>query len=189
MRFKFNSSSVNFMEYKRLNAVVKKSLKRIKKSSFLEYCAGLNRFSNIGHVWSRIRSMLRNYHRDESGNVFSEEAVIAVNKSIDSLCPDWVPVRPVNFDLSDNPTDLDGLSSWEEMVLALANTRDRSAPDTDGIDYKLLKALPHNLLKGLLHILNSIFVAGVYPKEWNHFRVFFIPKSDKKTYFDGTMHI
>lgn len=70
----------------------------------------------------------------------------------------------------------------EELDQAIAATNDKSSPGPDGIDYKILRILPHGYKDNLLKLFNSILESRVYPGEWKEFGVFFIPKKDSNKF-------
>lgn len=65
-----------------------------------------------------------------------------------------------------------------ELEYALKGLNLKSAPGIDRIDYIVISKFSTSIKTLLLEIYNKIFLRKVYPKEWNEFLVFFIPKSE-----------
>lgn len=57
------------------------------------------------------------------------------------------------------------------------NTRRRSSPGFEQIDYNMISALPVEYLQILLDIYNDLLETGLFPVSWHHSLVFLIPKS------------
>lgn len=163
LKFKFCSSYENFIEYKKNDARTKIVLRTVKKDHFLEFCSSLDLSANSSCVWAKIKKMSKNYHREEMSNVFNAEAVVAIRKAINLLCPDWVPTGPLNLieanaTLSFNASwGLDEPFSYVEFSAALQGTKNKSSPGIDKIDYVILKSLPIEIKTYLVHILNELF--------------------------------
>lgn len=67
--------------------------------------------------------------------------------------------------------------SWEEFSLVLKNLKVSSCPELDGIDNKLIRIFPKELLKLILSIFNRLLEEGSFPPFWYKSVVIFIPKS------------
>lgn len=70
-----------------------------------------------------------------------------------------------------------------ELEVALRTPKLKSSPKLDGIDYKIIRALPNNAKEILLIVFNRIFIFHSFPDEWKKFLVFFIPKQRKNLKF------
>lgn len=189
MKYKFKSTFVNFIEYKKAEANSKIILRKEKKEHFLNFCSSLSFSTNEGRVWSKIKCMNKNYHRNEKMYAENVESKSSVLSSIDSLCPYWVPTRPLAvFDLSnklivnDSNIAFSNSFSFAEFKAALNGTKNKSSPGSDMIYYYTLKALPIELQKCLILILNELFFQNLYPEECSEFTVFFIPKANSRKY-------
>lgn len=67
--------------------------------------------------------------------------------------------------------------TYRELESAVFNTRTRSSPGLDQIDYSMIAALPEKYLRILLDIYNELLGEGLFPSSWHHSLVFLIPKS------------
>lgn len=135
--------------------------------------------------------MSKNYQRDETAFAEDVDSKISVLKTIDDLCPCWVPTSPwapasekniTNFEGNRHNSFLNEPLSSAEFLAALGDTKSRSIPGSDGIDYRILKALLQEIKNCLVRVLNDLFFGDLFPKTWNEFLVFIIPKADKKKF-------
>lgn len=103
------------------------------------------------------------------------------------MCPpSCVPLPSYTFDVMKmrdqcNPdvhSWMDDPISMEELRLALDNSKIRSAPGLDRIDFRIFRHLPHVCLTHLLGLFNRVLNSGVFPVDWKQSLIVFIPKSD-----------
>ena len=78
-------------------------------------------------------------------------------------CP---PRNPINVILPAEGADpsLDSPFTMQELEIALRQASGKKAPGPDIIPNSVLKALPENLLTGLLNLFNSCYEAGELPE-------------------------
>lgn len=182
LKFKHLASRENFIKYKQADAKAKALFKEKKRTYFLDFCSSLNRFSSLKYMWQKIRAMGNKFHRKETANEYNESASRTVIKQIDDLCPPWCSPEPPCFDrLSYDQTQFPPFG-MEEFNAIIDSARPDSAPGPDGIDYRVLQALPPIFRKCLLKLISMIIAAGTFPSEWKKFLVFFIPKKDSNKY-------
>lgn len=182
LKFKHLSSRENFIKYRQADAKAKAFFKERKRTYFLDFCSSLNRFSSLKYMWQKIRAMSNKFHRKETANEYNESSSRTVIKQIDDLCPPWCSPEPPCFDrLSHDQTQFPPFG-LEEFNAIIDSVRPDSAPGPDGIDYRVLQALPLTFRKCLLKLISMIIDAGTFPSEWKKFLVFFIPKKDSNKY-------
>lgn len=179
--FQHRSSSENFIKYKRAQAEAKRIFRKAKRNCFSEFCKKLNRNSNMKFVWQTIRGMANKFNRSETFNEYNPLSVKQARQTIEDLCPPWVEAQSPNFENCQFDAFLDPLSR-EELDVAIASSKMKSSPGTDGIDYKIIRLLPEDMKNCLLSILNEIFVGGIFPVDWHQFAIFFIPKKDSQKF-------
>lgn len=52
----------NFIEYKRMRALIRKTINRKKKEDLQRFAASLNKNVNIKYVWGKIRTMKKSWN-------------------------------------------------------------------------------------------------------------------------------
>lgn len=57
-----NPTLENHIEYKRVNAIARKTIRRKKKESFISFVSSLNRKSNIKYVWNKMRTIKNSFN-------------------------------------------------------------------------------------------------------------------------------
>lgn len=182
LKFKHLASRENFIRYKQADAKAKAFFKERKRTYFLDFCSSLNRFSSLKYMWQKIRAIGNKFHRKETANEYNESSSRTVIKQIDDLCPPWCSPEPPCFDrLSYDQTQFPPFG-MEEFNAIIDSARPDSAPGPDGIDYRVLQALPSTFRKCLLKLISMIIAAGIFPSDWKKFLVFFIPKKDSNKY-------
>lgn len=171
-------SSENVSNYDTIASKVKKELRTIKREYFLKFCNSLNKNISMSYVWNKVKAISNSYYRKEDSHVYKEKNRVAVFDAINDLCSPWSEVPPPDFsclpvvELFEMPFDV------SELDAVLHGAKVKSCPGMDGIDYFVLKNLTTTLKKCLLKIMNEIYFTGSFPKEWEEFLIFFIPKKD-----------
>jgi len=69
-----------------------------------------------------------------------------------------------------------------KLNTAIKNTKLRSAPGIDQIDYNVISSLPCEHLNLLLKIYNSILSEGSFPNQWEQSLIVLIPKPDGSSF-------
>ena len=85
--------------------------------------------------------------------------------------------QKLNF-TSPNDECYNSLFSMDELKKSLQQSHD-TATGPDQIHYQFLKHLPESSLLALLHIFNTIFQTGKFPKSWKEATIVPIPKPGK----------
>lgn len=124
-----------------------------------------------------MKSFRNRWNYAAGANEYKEENVISVQKTIRSLCPPWVEVRPPVLD-NEGDSLLDLPFSEEELEWAISNLRIEFSSGIDGIDYKMILVLPKEVRYYLLQLYNEIYAKGEFPIEWRQYAISCIPKSD-----------
>jgi len=179
LKFKFCHTRELFLKYKQADEKAKGFFRKRKKESFLEFCSSLSRFSNIGYVWHKIRAMGNKYHRKETANSYKPNLINIINQQIEELSAPCLNSNPVEilFNLqNEDPI------TYEEVHLSINSSKPKSSPGPDGIDYRILRILPKELIECLVHIFNEILTTGNFLHEWKKFGVLFIPKKDSEKF-------
>ncbi|KAG0445368.1 hypothetical protein HPB47_016230 [Ixodes persulcatus] len=85
----------------------------------------------------------------------------------------------------DSNVKMDEAFTELELVSAIDESNQGSAPGIDGVTYKVLKNMSDKSRAELLNLANASWEKGSLPKEWNEAEVRFIPKPEKPPHVDN----
>lgn len=80
----------------------------------------------------------------------------------------------------DEEDELNRLFTIEELDRAIRNTKEKSSPGRDGIEYKMIKKLKVRFRMELLKIYNWCFTTGNNMDDWKMAQTIFIDKLNKE---------
>ena len=113
------------------------------------------------------------------------QAQIFANASSSSTLPDDIKEIRSNFQNEPNPplvddSPLNSNFSLHELKKAIAQIKKvKKAAGSDPVCYQMIKHLPDNILKDLLHIYNMFWEEGKVPDSWKEAEVIAIHKAGK----------
>jgi ribonuclease HI len=193
-RNKMNKSKElhDYLEYKKQEAIVKRTLKTEAKVSWQKYCSEFNDQTKLGAVWSLARKMngvasyssiptlkdhgvlaesnkekadmlANSYANTSNTNNYSE-------KFLDHLKDYKFETNPKNIDNKNNSEieTLNEMFNLNELKEAIRSAKNNKSPGDDKIPYELLKNLHKNALDTLLSFYNQIWSNGNLPTDWHH---------------------
>lgn len=109
---------------------------------------------------------------------FYPEREERIRDQITTLCPPWVAMKPPSFEDKDEEKFLDEPFTDLELDSVLDSVNDRSSPGVDRQDYYIIKKFSPMGRNVLLRIYNGVLKSGSFPKAWNEYVIFFIPKAN-----------
>ncbi|XP_077257614.1 uncharacterized protein LOC143894842 [Temnothorax americanus] len=179
--YKRSKSSYNWNKYKRSAAIVKRTFKSKKRSSFDKFYAGINRFISLGYVWN-IMHIMKNARKNLEWHPWpTKNREEVIKSSIDNLAPPFVGSALVeDGDLGSLDGELDALFVRAKLDRALRMIRKDSSPGLDGVEYKMLRFLPDSEKRFLLELYNVVWSSGSIPEEWLSYQVIFIDKPGRE---------
>ena len=173
-----------FINYNKIQAVTRRTLKQEKIKSFINFCESINRTMKIIDIWRKIRKFKNSFSRPISmdGN---QRQIENANRCLEELCqPKVLPEDFPPFEMSEDPCEqehlLDSLLFYEELEYALNSVKLKSAPGKDKINYEFLSHLPESLKRVLLDLYNELYQGGLTPDDWKVYIVSLILVNDKK---------
>lgn len=199
---KKNHSFMNFMEYKKLQAKVRRTVKNAKKEYWRGFCNSVGRETKIQNVWSMIKRM--NGIKKEYGYpILKDGEVIAIKDeekanllaktfvkihSLDNVSVDGQRGREKTFmeniellqQVEDNDDLLNILFTKTELERILKKFK-LSAPGKDQICYIMIKHFSDKAKEILLELYNRVWVGGKLPQCWKEAVVVPIRKPGKDT--------
>lgn len=181
-KFKSSRSSQDFIEYSKCNNLARCGIRKIKKEKFKLFCESLTRFSNPSYVWGKIKAFKNRFNTRDLDHQYNENDEKTILDLIHNLFPPWAPLLEFSIPLSTGDPFLDLPFSELEFSTVIESLRIKASPGLDRIDYLIVKKLPNSAKTFLLNLFNSMFEHKFYPREWNNFLVFFIPKVDRNKF-------
>lgn len=175
--YRNNPTIPNFINYKKLEAIKKRTISEEKKNGWRNLCNSFNRTTPISKIWNYIK-MFKGIKANNKS--YCDEFV---NSFLDKLAANGKDVEGLNtyFDLHNaNSTSkflLDPFT-FEEFKFSL-ETRRNTTPGLDGFPYLLIKHLHTSVQKLFLKILNALWLQQVIPESWKTQCVIPILKPDK----------
>lgn len=161
INFKNNPSDETYIEFKKLQAIKKLTLKTERTNSWVELCNSFNRCTPISVIWKYMRKFNRTYNHNDNDDVWVQDL-------LQKYTPDYVNNQPnFPFDSETNLVNnyLNKSFSMQELKSALFSRRD-SAFGLDGVPYIMLKKLGEKGLQSFLQILNNLWLNNYIPHSW-----------------------
>uniref|UniRef100_A0A8C6KLW6 Reverse transcriptase domain-containing protein n=1 Tax=Nothobranchius furzeri TaxID=105023 RepID=A0A8C6KLW6_NOTFU len=179
----------NLLNYKKLQAEVRRVVKKAKRESWRNFCGKIGRTTPISNVWGMIRKMkgIRkewSYPVLKVGDEFAvtnEEKVEVLVKtfvkfhSTDNLSEERRGRREVTirkYEIQGGGGEEDNINSTMDMPFSLFEleralaTTGMTSPRKDQICYIMLQQLGKQMKMKLLEIYNMIWETGKLPKNW-----------------------
>lgn len=174
INFKNNPSDVTFIEFKRLQALKKLTLKTERSNSWVELCSSFNRCTPLSRIWKYMRKFNKTYSCSNSD-------VNWIQYFLEKFTPDYVNNKS-NFPIASesNSENIFLVKSFSIQELKSAvNSRKDSAFGLDGIPYIMIKKLSAKGLHTFLKILNNLWLNNDIPHSWKSDCLVPILKPDK----------
>jgi ribonuclease HI len=183
----------DYLEYKKQEAIVKKTLKTEAKFSWQDYCSKLTDQTKLGSVWNMARKMngITAYASiptlDNNNGLLAESNLDKANllahtyeKTSNSQNFNEKFLNHIKENnLENNPSRIEGnynvelkiineIFNLNELKQAIRSAKNNKSPGDDRIPYELLKHLHKNALRTLLSFYNELWSEGIVPSDWNH---------------------
>uniref|UniRef100_A0ABD2X011 Uncharacterized protein n=1 Tax=Trichogramma kaykai TaxID=54128 RepID=A0ABD2X011_9HYME len=154
---KYRCDLQKIIEYNKVCAITRRTLKSVKKNSFMNFCSSINRNTKISSVWSRIKMFNNGITRPQSTNS-NTNLQIRAKETLDSLCApkDTSLFPPSTSDIfldQSIHTDNHFLSEpffYEEITRSIYSPNPKTSPRVDRISYEILSYLPEFYIRVLL---------------------------------------
>lgn len=161
INFKNNPTDETYLEFKRLRAIKKLTIKTERQKSWFSLCGTFNRCTPLSVIWKFMRKYNKTYHFDQKEND------AWVSDFLKKYTPDFVTHPPKTFPDSINSKNSYLLNPFtiNELISAISSRRD-TAYGLDGMPYILFKKLSIISLETFLKILNSLWENNIIPQDW-----------------------
>lgn len=184
-RLKRHNTLENLLEFKRLRAISRRTLKNSKTKSWRDYVTSVNSRTPPTEVWNKIKSikgsktshkitslqsenltahsnidiaeMLASHFQKSSANTNYDNRFLPIKRSSES--------EPLRINLEDQHI-LNLPITKKELDEALMTTKN-SSPGPDGITFLLLRMLPEAAKNALLDAYNELLSSGTFPDIWS----------------------
>lgn len=176
INFKNDPSELSYLEFKRLQALKKLTLKQERVKSWATLCSSFHRCTPLSVIWKYMRK----FNRSFTPNYSNEDSWVL--NFLQKYTPDYVSNRyddtsGTNIPQSNNIFLIQPFT-LQELKSAISSRKD-SAFGLDGIPYKMIKTLKESCLFIFLHILNYLWTNNDIPSSWKTDCLVPILKPDK----------
>lgn len=183
LNFKYHPCEENYLEFKRLQALKKLTLKIERNSSWVALCNSFNRCTPLSVIWKFVRKFNKSYVPNNK----NDDSWISA--FLNKYTPDFVCNKPDishNLNMNSNNSFLLKPFSMQELKSAIFSRRD-TAFGLDGIPYIVFKKMNDECLSIFLRILNQLWLNNEIPSNWKEDCLVPIlkpekPKSDPNSY-------
>lgn len=143
----------DFIEYKRMRALARKTISRKKREDLQRFAASLNKNVNIKYVWRKIRTIKKSWNKVNWNKWQTKNRTKIIEESIDKLAPPWVNNKKSSISekeiIKENKKFNQELTK-EEFDRAIRYIRSKSSQGRDDIEYDMVKRLPEKYKEELL---------------------------------------
>nr|CAI5855984.1 unnamed protein product [Callosobruchus analis] len=151
--YRNNLTCSNFLEYKRKQAICKRTFQTKAKNSWAQFCTSLNRQTNPSTIWNRVRSI-------SNPKRYPPQDQIQIEALLHKIAPDYAPEATISAPVRSTETHFLLTPIKINELKANIKNSPKSAPGPDGISYKMLANLPDLALEFLCRIYNAILLEG-----------------------------
>ena len=182
----------DYMEYKKQEAIVRRTLKVEAKSSWQDYCSTLTNQTKLGSVWSMARKMngvaayasiptlndnglLAESNIDKANILAHTYEKTSNSQNYNKNFLNYITSNNIDNSHINNENNrneevelMNKIFNLNELKQAIKSAKNNKSPGDDRIPYELLKHLHKNALKTLLNFYNEVWIEGNIPSDWNH---------------------
>ena len=193
-RFNRTKNTSDGLTYRRQKGLTQRTIKQSSKNYWNEYCSSLNNNTKLGSVWRKSKKMRGEGNNSfKIGNLSSNGIIHDTETSkADVLADTFAAVssdlnysdkfkkRKDEFELNNVNEFIDSSSidarqsnlnecfTLTELQQAIKQSKNGTSPGDDTIHYEMIKELPADCIKTLLHFYNDVWMSGEIPRVWNH---------------------
>lgn len=195
------------IEYKKLKAMAKRTIKKVRKESWQKFCGTLGKETPLRRVWNMIHRM-SGINRALASPVLIEEGKVAVtekeksemlveafqqvhseaNVSVEGQLRRRVMLDTEGYKLGQSDDNSDVMNLFFSMR-ELRQAIKRGSPTTpgrDGLGYEIFQHMDEWTMGELLALINNIWEEGKLPAEWKHAVIVPVLKPGKKAESPGS---
>lgn len=177
--YKSDSTMENYINYKRLDALKKRTISEQKKNGWNDFCNTFNRTTPISKIWN----LIKRFKGIRTGNRTCKDEFVQpfLSKLSDSNNLIDISAFENYFILNNENPEVKFLLdpfSWTEFTMSL-QSRKNTTPGLDEFPYILIKNLDLSIQTAFLTILNNLWLKKLIPEQWKTQCVIPILKSDK----------
>lgn len=178
--YKTNPNVQNLVEFKRLDAIAKRTFKQTKRRNWIDYCESLNQYTPITEIWKKV-NIFKN--RKQQNKLPIDKDANWIEEFHNKLTPDSVEKEPKDTNpivcVPRNNTHLLKPFKMWELIRALKQTN-TSSPGKDNVSYSMLSNIPIEHKISLLNIYNEVWSGNTtIPESWKEYIVLPIKKQGK----------
>ncbi|XP_072403250.1 uncharacterized protein [Diabrotica undecimpunctata] len=171
--YKSNLTLSNFIEYKRNEAICKRTFRSKAKSSWARFCSSLSRQTSPSEIWKRVNKI-------QGRKKYTANDEDIVESLFTKISPDYVHLPVFMPSISTNDHFLLTPISADKLKANIKSS-ENTASGIDGINYSMLLNLPEIAIHYLCKIYNNILLKGDNCDSLKQCLVISIPKVNQRT--------
>ena len=187
-KWKKHPSTRNRINYSKLEAISKRTIRTAQSNSWANYCSSLSSTTKTGQTWRFLKAM-EGKNTPSYIPLVKDGVMLTDNKSkADYLAEHYATTvgKPTNMVFDSHPNifnkHLETLSqpfTIKELEEATRNMKNGKSPGHDLIVYEFIKNLTDDIKTQLLHLYNLSWESGMYPKQWKIATIIPLLKNNK----------
>lgn len=176
--YRANPTMENYINYKKADALKKRTLAEQKHNSWDNLCNTFNRTTPISRIWNLIKMFRGAKSKSKSYNdEFMPQFLNKLSDSTNLITDDLQSYFSQNNNDSNSKFLLEPFT-WSEFTMSLNSRRD-TTPGLDDFPYILIKKLDDIAQKIFLNVFNNLWSKLLIPDSWKTQCVIPILKPDK----------
>lgn len=163
------------------------------RENWMKICDGLQGTLSTKKTWKLLRHLIDPLKSKSAGARDLARTINSYDGDEEKLIRELTR-KYLNTEKSGEPTlgyegasneDMDAAFTELELIAAIDESNQGSAPGIDDITYKVLRNMSDKSRTELLDLANAAWKKGSLPKEWKEAEVHFIPKPGKPPHIDN----
>lgn len=188
-QFRKHPTTQNLINYKRLTAIARSTINRVKRSALEDYIQNITHNMNIGEVWKHIKAFTTTYAPQPYPLIKNNEPLTTAEDKAEGMKEYLMEQETEHEDDQDinkslalkmepEESELSKEITSEEYLLSMNKLKDKS-PGCDMITNRMIRHCHASYQMELLNIYNQSLITGEMPKIWKKSYIIPIQKPKK----------
>jgi len=188
---------IDRIEYKRMIAILRKTIKQAKRKTWEEYISSINEQTTTKEVWRKVKKISKSYKspelpaiKDENGYIQTEPRRVAdliantlAKYSSGHIWTDSFKRKreredQTRINFGECLSEYNDIFTMTEFKAALKQCKNTS-PGPDEIHYEMIRHAHETTIAAILQLFNKIWIEAVIPQPWKAAIVIPIKKEGK----------
>ena len=182
-------TEANISNYKAEHRSYKAACEKARKDSWRKLQQGIDNIQDMNN----FRKIIETGNKITLGTLTKDDGTITdpgkdtVKYLLSKHFPDGQPIKPTLY--SSKTVKKTDINAWkpdwittERLTEVFKLFKSKKSPGTDGLSPMVLKHLPPEFLKHIVHLYKCLIKLNFTPTRWKESKMVFIPKPGKETY-------